>query len=200
MPTIALSTGSLYTYGIARVFELAAEAGFDAVEVLADQRWDSRQPDYLRRLIQETGLPVVAVHSPFASIGTPGWPTDPVGRLREAVALAQQVGAGVVVTHLPLRFRVARIQFSGSSSRLLPLPSVGEQEYLRFLTNGLAHLEESEAICIGVENMPARRFLGRRLAIHYLNNLEGLRSLPHLTLDTTHAGTWGWDLVHGWLI
>ena len=46
MPTIALSTGSLYTYGIARVFELAAEAGFDAIEVLADQRWDSRQPDY----------------------------------------------------------------------------------------------------------------------------------------------------------
>jgi sugar phosphate isomerase/epimerase len=75
MPAIALSTGSLYTYGIARVFELAAEAGFDAIEVLADQRWDSRQPEYLRRLIQEFGLPVVAIHSPFASIGTPGWPS-----------------------------------------------------------------------------------------------------------------------------
>ena len=195
MPTIALSTGSLYTYGIARVFELAAEAGFDAIEVLADQRWDSRQPDYLRRLSEKTGLPVKAVHSPFAIISTPGWPHDPVGRLRAAVALAQQVGAGVVVTHLPLRFRVAMIQFSGSNNRPLPLPSFGEQEYLRFLTDGLAQLEESKAICIGVENMPARRFLGRRLAIHYLNNPEALRSLPHLTLDTTHAGTWGWDLL-----
>jgi sugar phosphate isomerase/epimerase len=195
MPTIALSTGSLYTYGIARVFELATEAGFDAIEVLADQRWDSRQPQYLRRLIQKTGLPVTAVHSPFSSVSTPGWPHDPVGRLRAAVALAQQVGARVVVAHLPLRVRVAKLQFLGGSGLLLPLPSFGERKYLQFLANELTHLEEAQTICIGVENMPARRFLGRRLAIHYLNNLEALCSLPHLTLDTTHAGTWGWDLL-----
>ncbi len=47
---IALSTGSLYTYGTARVFELAAEAGYDGIEILTDHRWDSRQPAYLRRL------------------------------------------------------------------------------------------------------------------------------------------------------
>ena len=36
MPTIALSTGSLHTYGLARVFELAAQAGFDVREVWVD--------------------------------------------------------------------------------------------------------------------------------------------------------------------
>ena len=195
MLTIALSTGSLHTYGIARAFELAAETGFDAVEVLADQRWDSRQPAYLERLIQETGLPVAAIHSPFSSISTPGWPSDPEGRLRATVVLAQQVGAPLVVAHLPLRVGAAQLKILGGSSLLLPLPLMGERRYLQFLTNELAQLEQDQAVCVGVENMPARRFLGRRLNLHYLNSPEELCTLPHLTLDTTHAGTWGWDLL-----
>ena len=40
----ALSTGSLYTYGLDRVFALAAEVGFDGIEVLIDPRFDTRQP------------------------------------------------------------------------------------------------------------------------------------------------------------
>lgn len=98
MPTLALSTGSLYTYGIARAFKLAATAGFDAVEVMIDHRWDSRHPAYLQRLSQATGLPVAAVHSPFVP-HVPGWPHDPQGRLREACALARELGTRVVVTH-----------------------------------------------------------------------------------------------------
>ena len=39
---IALSTGSLYNYGVARVFELAAQTGYDGIEMLVDHRWDSR--------------------------------------------------------------------------------------------------------------------------------------------------------------
>ena len=38
------STGSLYRYGTARCFEFAARAGFDGVEVMVDDRWDTRQP------------------------------------------------------------------------------------------------------------------------------------------------------------
>jgi sugar phosphate isomerase/epimerase len=195
MPTIVLSTGSLHSYGHARAFELAAETGFDAVEVLADHRWDSRQSAYLEQLIQTTGLPVVAIHSPFSSISTPGWPRDPEGRLRATVALARQVGAPLVVAHLPPHVGAAKLQILGGSSLLLPLPLLGERKYLQFLTTELAQLEQDQAICIGVENMPAHRFLGRRLNLHYLNRLDDLRTLPHLTLDTTHAGTWGWDLL-----
>ena len=109
MVTIALSTGSLHTYGIARVFELAAAAGFDAVEVLADHRWDSRQPAYLQRLSQESNLPIAAIHSPFVVLRTPGWSRDPLGRLQDSADLAREVGAGVVVTHLPLRIRAVRV-------------------------------------------------------------------------------------------
>lgn len=197
MPTIALSTGSLYTYGIARVFELAAEAGFDAVEILVDHRWDSRQPAYLRRLVKSTGLPIVAVHSPFIIVRASDWPLDPTGRLVKSVALAREVGAGVVVTHLPLRIRVVKVEFLGSGAKpvLLPIPSSGERQYLSFLLNGLAPFEAAEGVRVGVENMPAKHVLGRQVTVYHLNDLEALSRLPHLTLDTTHVGTWGFDLL-----
>lgn len=196
MPTIALSTGSLHTYGIARTFELAAKVGFEAVELLVDHRWDSRHPSYLQRLCRETGLSIVAVHNPFMP-HVPGWPAEPEGRLRESVALARGVGARVVVTHLPLRFRAARVELWGfkNPSLLLPIFLPYQEDYRRFLLNGLGKFEAEEGVLVGVENMPARRFLGRRANIYYLNDPETLASLPHLTLDTTHIGTWGLDLL-----
>ncbi len=196
MSKLALSTGSLYTYGVARVFELAAATGFDAVEVLADPRWDSRQPAYLQRLSRETGLPVAAVHNPFLPT-IPGWPHDSLGRLRETVAVARAVGAPVVVTHLPLRIRGIRLEFLGLRTvpLLLPLPLGGESGYRDFLLNGLASFEAEVGVHVGVENMPAKRFLGRTVGIYWLNDLGTLSQMPHLTLDTTHIGTWGLDLL-----
>jgi sugar phosphate isomerase/epimerase len=179
MPTIALSTGSLYTYGLARTFELAAEAGFDAIEVLVDQRWDSRQPAYLRRLSQDSG-----------------WPRDSLGRLRESAALAREVGAGVVVAHLPLRLRGVQVEFFGfrRGAIVFPIPLGGEKVYRDFLLNGLATFEAEHGIIIAVENMPVKHFLGRTVDIYWLNDLRTLSQMPHLTLDTTHIGTWGSDL------
>jgi sugar phosphate isomerase/epimerase len=196
MSTIALSTGSLHTYGVSRVFELAAEAGFEAIEVLIDHRWDTRHPAYLRRLSLEGGLPVVAVHSPFVP-SVPGWPSDPIGRLRESAALARQLGASVVVSHLPLRVHGARIEFFGIPRHplMLPLPLPVSGDYRRFLLNGLDQFETEEGVVVGVENMPAKRALGRRVDIHSLNTLDALYRLPHLTLDTTHLATWGIDLL-----
>lgn len=194
MTTIALSTGSLYTYGIARVFDLAAEAGFDAIEIMVDHRWDSRQPDYVKRLSQASGLPVAAVHSPFVPY-VPGWPHHALSRLRLSAALARELGAPIVVSHLPLRLKGARLELFGFEAKplLLPifLPSLGS--YHRLLTNGLEHFEEVEGVRIGVENMPAKRLLGWRADIYSLNKPADLARMPHLTLDTTHLGTWGLD-------
>lgn len=196
MPAIAFSTGSLHTYGISRVFELAAATGFEAIEVLVDHRWDSRQPPYLMRLSRESALPIVAVHSPFVP-HVPGWPSDPLGRLRQSAALARELGAGVVVTHLPLRIHGIRLEFFGLSKGpiLLPLPLPVSGDYSRFLLNGLARFEDEEGVRIGVENMPAKRILGKRVEIHSLNTVDHLESLQGVTLDTTHLGTWDLDPV-----
>ncbi len=195
MITIALSTGSLYTYGLARVFALAADTGFDVMEVLIDHRWDSRQPAYLQRISRETGLPIAVVHNPFVP-SVPGWPHDSLGRLQETATLAREVGAPVAVAHLPLRIRGARVEFFGlRRSLLLPLPGGGDKAYRDFLLNELAAFEAEHGIMVGVENMPARQILGRPVDLYWLNNLETLGQMPHLTLDTTHMGTWGIDLL-----
>jgi sugar phosphate isomerase/epimerase len=196
VPTITLSTGSLYTYGIARVFALAAETGFEAIEILVDHRWDSRQPGYLRQLAQQVDLPIVAVHNPFLP-NVPGWAQDELGRLEKTVALARALGAGVVVTHLPLRVTGMRVEFFGAKAGpvLLPVFLRTNHAYRNLLLKGLPAFEAAEGITVGVENMPATRLLGRMWNIYALNDLDMLDAMPHLTLDTTHLGTWGLDPV-----
>ena len=101
VPPVTLSTGSLYTFGTARAFELAARAGYDGVEVIVDDRWDTRQPAYLRRLVAETGVPVLSVHSPFGAASD--WPRAEVQRVKRSLDVAEAVGARVLNVHLPFR-------------------------------------------------------------------------------------------------
>ena len=95
------STGSLWSYSVERCFAFAAEAGYDGIELVVDARWETRQVDHVQSLIQRYRIPVLAVHSPFMGY-VPGWPNDPVGRIEESVRLAAELGAEVVVHHLPL--------------------------------------------------------------------------------------------------
>ncbi len=191
---IAFSTGSLYTYGVARVCALAAEAGYDGIEILVDDRWDTRQPAYLRRLSADYGLPIAAVHSPFV-VEVPDWPADQLGRLQCTVALAHEVGASTVVTHLPFRLYVIAGHWHAYHPRrfLLPVPIPRREPYYHFLRNGLAELEAETGITIAIENMPSKQFLGLRLSGYWFNSPADLECFPHLTLDTTHLGTWGLD-------
>ena len=194
---IVLSTGSLYTYGLSRVFALAADVGFDGIEVLVDHRWDSRHPAYLRRLSQEYGLPIAALHAPFVP-DVPGWPSDQLGRLERTVSLAQDLGVPVVVTHLPYRVYGVTWRWFGARSRRVFFPVFWprREPYYRLLRDGrLPEMESEAGVRIAVENMPDRRFLGLSLPLYWFNRPEKLHRFPHLTLDTTHIGTWGWDLL-----
>lgn len=191
---IALSTGSLYSYGLARVFDLAARAGFEGVEVLVDHRWDTRQPEYLRLLSREFDLPIVALHKPFDA-HVPGWPDGQLGRLRRTVSLAQEVGAPVVVAHLPKRFTVVsgHLHIGRRRQFYLPLPTRRRGPYRGFITDGLESLEQQTGVTVAVENMPAKRFLGFNVNPCAYNSVAELNRFPHVTLDTTHWATWGTD-------
>ncbi len=193
MPLVALSTGSLYTYGTRRVFELAGEIGFDGLEVLVDRRPDTFQPHYLRHLMQEQGLPILALHSPF--LPAPSWERGNLACVRRTVALAQEVGAEVVIAHLPPRISHILVQFLWREGHhaVLPVPWGGDREWLAFIQDSLAQLEEAAGVTIAVENMPARRFGPFRLNGRWLNTAQEMEIIPHITLDTTHLGTWGQD-------
>jgi sugar phosphate isomerase/epimerase len=197
---IALSTGSLYTYGTARVFELAAQIGFDGIEVLIDHRPDTFQPAYLRHLSSAYSLPIVALHSPFAA-DVPGWPDDQLERLQRTVALAQVLEVPVVVTHLPYKLAVLVVRWYGAlkGHLALPLPWFRQGDYYRLLLNGgLIEIEAQSGVHICVENMPVRRFWGLPLPLYWFNRPERMIRFSHVTLDTTHIGTWGWSLLEAY--
>lgn len=195
---IALSTGSLHTYGLSRIFRLAAEVGFDGIEVMIDRPNDNRNATYLRHLSEEHSLPIVALHSPFV-YRIPGWPADQLGRLEQTVALAQALGVPIVVTHLPYRVYGILYQWHGPRPRwgLLPVfwPRRGPYYHLLRHEERLAQMEADSGVQIAVENMPARRLLGIPLSLYWFNRASELARFPHLTLDTTHIGTWGADLL-----
>jgi len=190
---VTLSTGSLYTLGTARAFELAGRAGYDGVELLVDDRWDTRQPDYLRRLTRETGVPIDSVHSPFAVVSA--WPKDEVGKVKRALDLAEAVGAGTLNVHVPRRFSDLTVTGLGKNLVFPFLPPPSDQPvFLRWLLDGgLDALQRETSVAIAVENLPARRFLGRRVNVYALNTWPELSLLSKLCVDTTHCGTWGVD-------
>lgn len=192
---IALSSGSLYSYGLNRVFELAKETGFDGIEVLIDERPDTFQAHYLRRLQQVHGLPILALHSPFFPAAS--WERGDLARVRRTVALAQEVGAGVVIAHLPRRVSgvIVRFLWRPGHQTFFPVPWGGDREWLTFLEDGLAELEAATGVTIAVENMPARRVGPLRLNGNWLNTPQEMAVLPHIALDTTHLGTWGHNVL-----
>lgn len=193
MPLVALSTGSLYTYGTGRVFELAGEIGFDGLEVLVDQRPDTFQAHYLNRLMQEQGLPILALHSPFYPAAS--WDDGDLGCVRRTVTLAQEIEAKVVIAHLPRRIRGVSVAFLWRRGHriIVPLPWGGDLQWLTFIQDSLAQLEEATGVTIAVENMPARPIGPFRLNPCWLNTAQEMEAIPHITLDTTHLGTWGSD-------
>jgi len=197
---LALSTGSLYTYGLDRVFGLAKEAGFDGLEVLVDGRWDTRQADYLKYLVDRHGLPVVSLHSPFHLTHVPGWEQDPLWRLKRTVELAEALGAWVVVAHPPLGWLRISLRVTGASNKRdfwvgLPLSWFVGRSYVRWLCDELEDFQRKTEVIVAVENMPRRRIGPLGFDLYQMTRLETLKCFRHLALDTTHLATHGLDIV-----
>ncbi len=191
---LALSTGSLYNYGADRIFALAREAGFDAVEVLVDERWDTRQADYLAYLIEKHEMPVASLHSPLQTHRLQGWEQDPVSKLRRTVELAEAVGGRVVVAHPPLAW--LKVHVGPVSVFRLPWP-LG-RAYDRWLKEELPAFQATTSVIVAVENMPCFRLGFLCLTLCRMSNFKDLERFAHLTFDTTHWGTKGVNLLQAY--
>ena len=199
-----LSTGSLYSYSIDRVFALAAEAGFDGIELLVDHRWDTRQADYLQQLMTRHGLPVPALHSPFSRYCL-GWGETEFGAIVRTAEFAAELGAQVVVHHLPMRFNHAVLQTSSRSMRLPNPFDRGHRQYAAWLLESYRTIQASTDVLLCIENLPAQRVFGMRVNLAHWNahnraTLDDITRFPHITMDTTHLGTWGLDPLEAYRI
>jgi sugar phosphate isomerase/epimerase len=165
---LVFSTGSLHPFGLERVFGWAAEAGFDGVEIMMDDRWDTHQPAYLAGLVERHGLPILALHPP---IYAGAWRLGREETLVRSARLARRVSCPLVVAHPPPPGRPLRRWAQG------PLAAAREE------------------VTVAVENMPANGpgFFGvRRASCHLPEHLAGV---GEVTLDTSHVGASGVDLL-----
>lgn len=194
---LIFSTGSLWLTDTAYSFELAAEAGFDGIEIMCDQRFTTRNPDYLLSLAERYQLPILAVHTPFSD-DVPGWGKNSteLERVTSSVQLAEQIGAQVVVVHLPMKlwyrsFKVGRLlqgqYLAGGVFR----------EIKEWIEQGtLKTMQAQTPVKIAIENMPISEFLGRSVDFAHWNTPQAWSSIhDHLTLDTTHWGTFNIDPI-----
>lgn len=205
---LLLSTGSLYTRPLRQVFAWAAEAGFEGMELLVDERLETRDLEKVRRYMEESGLPVPVVHMPFHSKRTPEWGRGSVERVLATARLAKELGAGLVVLHLPLWH---------------------EHRFASWLREELPGAERELGLTLAVENLPANRWLLPGLRIRRwpflfrerrrpsalsrlllpvtrpdkrFNTAEELATFEHVVFDTCHWAARGdvfavWEALKG---
>jgi len=167
---IIFSTGSLYPFGLERVYAWASETGFDGVEIMMDERWDTHQADYLRHLAERHGIPVLALHTPLYR---GAWGLGPEETLVRVARLAARIRVPVVVAHPPPPDR--------------PLE--------RWKAGPLREARECGVI-VAVENMPRSRAGGIFSVKHRSCYLpEHLADVGEVTFDTSHAGASKVDLL-----
>lgn len=94
---LSLSTGSLFTLPLQRVFELAAESGFDGVELIINQDFQRVNSTKLTRSLQEITT-IHSIHAPFMELD--GW-GGPIESLKRAVELAAACSIPLVNFHPP---------------------------------------------------------------------------------------------------
>lgn len=173
-PTVLFSTAAFFARPIAWTLRLAAESGFEGVEVMVTKDLDSQDPARIRSLAAETGVTVGALHAPCLLLTRKIWGTDPIAKTRRSVEVAADAGIPVVVVHPPYRW---------------------QQPFRRWLLRDVPDLEARTGVAVAVENMFPVRVGRRSLVLHADHALEELEGLGHVVLDTSHAAVGGHDLV-----
>jgi sugar phosphate isomerase/epimerase len=167
---VALSTSSVYPDSTPEAFEAAARLGYDGVEVMVYTDPVSQNVDVLRRLSDYHQIPVLAVHAPSLLLTQRVWGREPWEKLRRSQAVAEQLGARVVVLHPPFRW---------------------QREYARDFEIGLARMSEETDVVFAVENMYPLRARATEV-VPYARHWDPVgQDYPHVTLDLSHTAASG---------
>nr|WP_277628399.1 sugar phosphate isomerase/epimerase [Arsenicicoccus dermatophilus] len=163
-----MSTSSVYPAKVADAFRIAAELGYDGVEVMVYTDPVSQDAAALDALVQRHGIPVVSIHAPTLLLTQRVMHAEPWPKIDLSIELARAVGCETVVVHPPFRW---------------------QRVYAREFVEGVAVREHETGITIAVENMYPWR-AGQRLVQAYLPHWDPVEQpYDHVTLDLSHAAT-----------
>ncbi|GAB3490723.1 sugar phosphate isomerase/epimerase [Nocardiopsis coralliicola] len=163
---MVLSTASVYPEKTPAAFEIAAELGYDGIEVLVSTDPVSQDPDMLRRLSDYHGVPITAIHSPCLIFTQRVWGKDPWEKLVRSKEMAEKVGATAIVVHPAFRW---------------------QREYARDFETGIARMQDETDVVFAVENMYPVHMRDREV-VPYAPSWNPLdRDYPDVTLDLSHT-------------
>jgi sugar phosphate isomerase/epimerase len=164
---IGLSTASVWPRPVEIGFRLAAELGYDGVEVMVWTDRGSQDPLGLRTLARRYGVDVLAVHAPCLLITQRVWSPDPEVRLRTAVRTALELDARTVVVHPPFRW---------------------QRRYADGFADLVASLEDESGLVVAVENMFPVGMGRRRPVSAFAPSTDPTEAgHRHFTLDLSHT-------------
>ena len=164
---ILLSTSSVYPEPTAVGFEMAAELGYDGVEVMVFTDAVSQDPDTLLRLSKHYGVKVGSVHAPCLLMTQRVWSPDPWERLRRSAVMAEKLEASTVVIHPPFAW---------------------QRGYAQNFAEGLAKMAERFGpIRFAVENMYPVKMAGRKFVPYAPHWDPTIAGFPDYTLDLSHC-------------
>jgi sugar phosphate isomerase/epimerase len=163
---VTLSSASVYPRKVGYAFELAAELGYDGVEVMVWSDPATQDDDALANMAHHYGVEVRSIHAPTLLVSQKVWGARPGPKLAKAVDMAQTLGAGTVVVHPPFAWQRA---------------------YARQFVEQVHALTGASALTIAVENM----YPWRSKRHEYTGYLPGWDptelDYDAVTLDLSHA-------------
>ena len=179
---ISLSTACLFPRSLSTVFALAREAGFDGLELVIDPTVARHGSKYVSQLVGDFQLPVLSVHPPLFPL--PGW-REARERCLGTVELGRVLGCRVIVLHAP--YTRSERGYEGVLRSIKRGQGVDSD-------GGIA-LENGRWLSAGTSDED-----GGQAAIahfHYIKDLAREQGWG-LTLDTTHAGCAGVDILEAY--
>jgi sugar phosphate isomerase/epimerase len=173
-PPVALSTASVYPESVRVAFELAAELGYDGVELMVWIDPVSQDVSAVAGLAERFGIPVLALHAPCLAVTQRVWSADPIGRIRRSVAAAATLGCRTVVLHPPFRW---------------------QRRYAAQFGAEIARAGEYAGVALAVENMYPITRSGVR-TVPYSPGFDPTDvGYAHYTLDLSHTAAAGSDAL-----
>jgi len=169
---ISLSTGSLFTMPLNKICELAAEAGFDGIELVINRVFEKINSVKLISSLQQITT-IHSIHSPFMDLE--GW-GGPIETLKNSVKLAAECGIPLVNFHPPSWMGL----------------EVGFWRWLYSVPDFQKEVGRNGQVAITIENMP---WVGRfKINPNILSNTQHMIDFMHehnlyLTFDCTHMGS-----------
>ncbi len=164
---VALSSASVYPLTVHDAFAVAADLGYDGVEVMVTHNAVSQNPDALIALSERYRQPVLAIHAPTLLLTQQVWGSA-WNKIERSAQMAVKVGADVVVVHPPFRW---------------------QNDYAETFAHGVRDLSDSYGIRIAVENMYPWRVRGRE-AQAYLPHWDPIgQDYDDVTWDLSHAAS-----------